>query len=144
MLTLPLHRRQLQRTVWVTLLAWVLALVMGVVNGCPIQPRGAEATASVVSTHGPHVDHRHDAEYPQHDGPTSDPGKAGCLKFCDDESSTVAKGTAAQPDLPGAAIMVIVDWRLAMPVATSAFRGSIERRASHGPPLVIRFLRLTI
>lgn len=42
---------------------------------------------------------------PSTTGPTTDAGKAGCLKFCDDESSTVAKGKTAQTDVPGAVVV---------------------------------------
>ena len=144
MLILPFHRRRLQGTVWVTLLAWSLALLAGMVNACQIQPHGAGLAAPVASTQWPHVGYGRDDGHAEHDAPTSDPGKAGCFKFCDDESSTVAKGTTAQPDLPGAALMSSLHWRSATSAATAATWRPVERPASRGPPLVIRFLRLTI
>ncbi len=71
-------------------------------------------------------------------------GQAGCLKFCADESSVVAKSKTAQPDLPGLAFMISSPWRSATLVASAAPWRSLERPASHGPPLAIRLLRLTI
>lgn len=143
---LRFHRRQLQRTVWVTLVAWSLALLAGMVNACQVQAQGAgaRAAAQLASSHGAHVEGGHDVGQAERDVPTPDPGKAGCFKFCDDESSTVAKGTAPQPDLPDAVIVASVDWRSATSAATAATWRPVERPASQGPPVVIRFLRLTI
>ena len=153
MLSLPFHRRHLRRTVWVTLLAWVLALLAGIANACQLQPHGPVAPASAASTHDSstehptralHVEHgRHDGHV-EHEGSSTDAAKAGCLKFCNDESSTVAKGKTAQADLPGPVVVASVAWRSAVPTATVAMWRSAERPASQGPPLVIRFLRLTI
>jgi hypothetical protein len=92
MLSLPFHRRHLRRTVWVTLLAWVLALLARMANACQLQPHAPGALASAASTHdgsterGMHptqalyVEHGHHDGHAEHDGPTTDAGKAGCLK----------------------------------------------------------------
>jgi hypothetical protein len=78
-----------------------------------------------------------------HEHPTVDAGKAGCLKFCADESSTLAKGHKTQHDLPGPAPMAGVQATSVIAVATVAPWRPVERPASLGPPLVIRLLRLT-
>jgi hypothetical protein len=155
MLSLPFHRHHLRRTVWVTLLAWGLALLAGI-NACQVQPRAPRATASAASprdgsadrgmhpTQSRHVEHGHQVGHPEHDGPATDAAKAGCLKFYDDESSTVAKGKLAQPDVPGPVVAARVDWRSAVPAVTVATWRLVERPASQGPLLFIRFLRLTI
>ena len=90
-----------------------------------------------------------DGEDGDHDGAggpegQADTGKAGCLKFCDDQSSTLAKGETAQTDLPGMVMTAAIDWLSAIPTATAATWRSAERQISQGPPLFIRFLRLTI
>jgi len=77
-------------------------------------------------------------------GDTTDAAKAGCLKFCADESSTVTNGKATQPDLPGPVLVASVDWNRAVSTAAVARWQPVERPTSQGPPLVIRFLRLTI
>ena len=156
MLTLPFHRRHLRRTTWVTLLAWVLALAAGLANACQLQPHEPVASASTSRAHAAssegglhstrtlHVETGHHQSHAEDDDAPADAGKAGCLKFCDDESSAVAKGKLVQVDLAGPVTMSRVEWRSAVPKATVATRRSAARPPSQGPPLVIRFLRLTI
>jgi hypothetical protein len=151
------NHRAKRRTVWVTLLGWVLALLTGIVNACLMQPQGLRTPVSATSS----VNHRSAergmrpaqplaVEHGDQDGraahvrDTTDAAKAGCLKFCDDESSTVANSKTAPTDLPGPVLVASVDWRAAVPIAAVATWQSVERPASQGPPLVIRFLRLTI
>ena len=150
-LTLHFHRRHLRRSVWVMLLAWLLTLSAGVANACQIQPHGLRAPAAVAPRHdasaergGYHTRTLPDDGLSQHHGSTTEAAKAGCLKFCDDESSAVAKSTTAQTDSPGPFMVANVEWRSAVPTGTVTIWRSVERPASHGPPLVIRFLRLTI
>ncbi len=154
--TLHFTRRKMRRTAGVTLFAWVFALLSGVVNACQIQPYGPGQHSSDVSVAGApfagdsrpgaprRIELAHHAAGAEHDGPVNDAGEAGCLKFCADESSTVAKGKTAQPDLPGPVAGVSGLWRSATFFAIAAPGASAERPASQGPPLVIRFLRMTI
>ena len=156
MLTLPFHRRYLRRTAWVTLLAWVLALVAGFANACQLQPHEPMASASasraraasieggLLSTQALHVETGHYLRHAEDDDAPADAGKAGFRKFCDDESSAVAKGKPAQADLAGPVMVSSIDWRPAVPKATVAMRRSAVLPPSQGPPLVVRFLRLTI
>ena len=157
--TLAFNRRQLHRTACVTLLGWVLALMLGVLNACLLQPHGW--TASVSSTPSdpefadagridltvPQVGHghhdSHSAQHGDHDA-SKDAGKAGCLKFCSDESSTLVKGKFIHTDLPNSVVVAVVEWPSMAPLPMGTLRMSAERPASPGPPLVIRFLRLTI
>ena len=159
--TLTFNRRQLRRTACATLLAWVLALLSGVVNACLLQPHGQTATASSSATSSPefaeaglidstvaqvershHDSHR--AQQGDHDVAKEDAGKAGCLKFCADDSSTLAKGKFTQGGLPNPAVVAVVEWPSMAPLPMGTLGRSAERPASPGPPLVIRFLRLTI
>ena len=158
--TLTFNRCQVRRTACVTLLAWVLALMSGVVNACLLQPHGQTAATSSIVTSSPafadaglvestvaHVGHDHHdshlAQHSDHDA-SKDAGKAGCLKFCSDESSTLAKGKFTQADLPNPVVVAVVEWPSMAPLPMGTMRRSAERPASPGPPLVIRFLRLTI
>jgi len=153
MLLIPFHRRHLRRTAAVTLSAWLLALLATVVNACLLQPdlRNASASSALVRValsepvvrafqvehgdHGPRAGQADDS---------ADASQASCLKFCDDESSTVAKGETAQPGLAGLPVAFRTNWHAVVPATAVAMRTSVERPLSQGPPLVIRFLRLTI
>lgn len=155
MLMLPFTRRQLRHTAWVTLFVWLFALLSGVANACLIQQNPQGELGSVSAQAGPvagvaagpatrqvqHVPHHGEDE---DDGIGNDSAKAGCLKFCADEASTVVKRKAAQDDVPGPIFVASVPWPPAAPVATAAQWPPIERPASVGPPLFIRLLRLTI
>ena len=156
MLSLPFQRRHLRSTAVLTLLAWVLALLAGVVNACQLQnyTPGIHApgvyTQGDIAEHGLHAGQALHVKGGDHDvaggqkGP-SDPGKAGCLKFCDDESLSVAQSKASQADLVGMVTVARIDWLAVMPDTTGAsWWRQIERPVSQGPPLFIRFLRLTI
>ena len=100
MSTLKFSRCQLRRIACVTLLAWVLALMSGVVNACLLQPHGVAASAASANTNAEfsnavpvdssaaHVEHGHhhrlEVRQVNHDGAKQDAGNAGCLKFCSD------------------------------------------------------------
>ena len=156
MVSLHFQRRHLRRTAVLTLIAWVLALVGGIVNACQLQTHAPGSYAS------PGPSHREAAEQAMHAGHVlpgeedaqgvdggpgrhdADSAKAACLKFCNDESSTVAKHEAAQSDLPGMLAVASIDWQPETSAAAVTAWRSVERPGSRGPPLFIRFLRLTI
>ena len=154
------NRRQLRRTACVTLMAWVMALLSGVANACLLQPHEQTASApfatsrpefadpGLIESTVAHVEHSHHDDHQAHqvdrDGAKKDGGKAGCLKFCSDESSTLAKGKFTQADLPNPVVVAVVKWPSMTPLPMGALRMWAERPASPGPPLVIRLLRLTI
>lgn len=155
----PLHftRRQLRHTACVALFAWVFALVSGVANACLVQAAepGAAAFSLAAGTRIGGCDSgvapcEHDAGPAHHHadsergGPVEPGGKAACLKFCADESSTLAKSKASQADLPGPVLLAGAPWLTAVQVAAAAQWQAVERPASVGPPLFLRLLRLTI
>jgi len=158
--TLTFTRCQLRRIACVTLLGWVLALLSGVVNACLLQPHDQTAPASSVASNpdfadaglvdstAAHVEHSHHDSHParqgDHDAAKEDAGKAGCLKFCSNESSTLAKGKFTRADLPNPVVVAVVEWHSMAPVPKGTLWRSAERPASPGPPLGIRLLRLTI
>ncbi len=127
-------RQQLRRTACVTLFAWVFALISGVANACLIQ------SAAPVDRQVEHANH-HAAD--ASGGLDQDGGKAGCLKFCVDESSALAKSKALYADLPSSIPLASGHWPLATPVASAVPWHPVERPASVGPPLFLRLLRLT-
>lgn len=135
------HRRR-RRTAGVTLVFWLLALAAGVVNACALGPAGPEGVGLQAEVASP-AQYRDDGERSgHHHGLNS--GQKSCLKFCDDESSAVVK--VKLPAVDGSAVLAVLaqPWQ---PIAATGSTGwglSLRRPGSHGPPLVIRFLRLTL
>ncbi len=144
MLYLPFHRRHRHRIVRVTLLAWVLALLAGMANACLLQVPGAGSIASMASVQ--EVSHQQGLSGYRagHDEDTADAVKAGCVKFCVDEASTLVKAKTSQLDLPTPVCVACIDWRAQSAPVVAAQGHAAEQPAPRGPPLVIRFLRLTI
>ncbi len=155
MLTLHFNRRQLRHFACMTLFAWTFALLSGIVNACLVQPDWhgelgslssqagpAAAGATLSATRQPQQVRQQSED--EGDGPGTDSAKAGCLKFCADESSAVTKSNAPQVDVVGPLFAANVPWRSAAPVAAATHWPLAERPVSIGPPLFIRFLRLTI
>ena len=133
-----------------------MALLAGMANACLLQPHGHGPSAAAVAPHegspahvlksvqAPPTDHEHPAGHAEPVDDSPDAGKAGCLKFCNDARSTVANGGAVQPDLPGPALFACIEWSAMVPTGRVLTWSSAQRPRSQGPPLVIRFLRLTI
>lgn len=120
------------------LLAWVFAVLSGTVNACVVDGHEGPGVVHLLQAQGEHqhssADHDHD-----HGG-----GHAGCSKFCKDESVTVTKYKSLDTITLAP---VLVNSNATLPVC-AAERLSAQRCAArppaHGPPLVIRFLRLTL
>ncbi len=152
MQALCFHRRSSRRIVWSMLLAWAFALGAGVVNACVLSTNWADHHAG-----GAHEHHevRVDGVPVVLAGQTDDrsagldtdrqsPSHDACLKYCDDESTALSKSNvaAADPSLPVGALL---EWW--SPVAHVAHIGLWLPREHHAvpePPLIIRFLRLTL
>jgi hypothetical protein len=152
-------RRGLRRTAWAMLVVWLFALTAGAVNACMLAPVGpAERAAGPVShadiaAHEPAAGSatgtrdgsRHDRAEPVFPhGHAEDSGKVSCLKFCDDESSAIAKVKLAFVDPGSSPLTVHQPWNALVATGSAGFRPSRQRPGSRGPPLVIRFLRLTL
>lgn len=149
-------RRGLRRTAWATLVVWVLALAAGVVNACALAPAGTVERANLqvgITEHDAHASapisssiesHDEQAEAVRHYDHGPDSGKGSCLKFCDDESSAIAKVKLPVVDLSATLLTAAAPWSAIVTIGGAGFRQSLERPGSQGPPLVIRFLRLTL
>jgi hypothetical protein len=149
-------RRQLRRTAWATLMVWVLALAAGVVNACALTPAGPVARAILqvgIVVHDAHAiaptsaaieSHHEQVDAVGHHDHGQDSGKESCLKFCDDETSAIAKIKLPVVDLSSTLLTAAEPWSAIGAAGGAGFRQSLERPGSHGPPLVIRFLRLTL
>lgn len=122
------------------LVAWLFALGMGVVNACVVVPPAVDGHR--VAVIGPH-----DLAGPAahaHQGHGDAIGQTGCLKFCADESSTLSKSHVPALDLGLPLRAVVSAWRSAIPITAIGTWLASDRPMPHGPPLVIRFLRLTL
>lgn len=152
-------RRRLRRAAWATLVVWLFALTAGVVHACMLAPAGPAERAARSVWHAESAAHelaagaatgtldgsRHDqAESVFPHGPAEDSGKLSCLKFCDDESSAIAEVKLVFVD-PGSSLLCAHEpWNAVAATGSAGFRPSRQWPGSHGPPLVIRFLRLTL
>ncbi|MBI3367799.1 MAG: hypothetical protein HY021_04945 [Burkholderiales bacterium] len=155
-------RRRLRRATWATLLVWLFALAAGVVNACALTPRGAvdgvDPQAGIV-VHDKHASKPTAAGHPCHHaqvdevdhhghghghGHGQDSGKVSCLKFCDDECSAIAKVKLPVVGLGSTLLTVAEPWSAIVAAACAGVRHSPGRPSAQGPPLVIRFLRLTL
>ena len=138
----------LRQTVWLTLLAWLFALTAGVVNACMLSGSSVATRTSVAqldhSSNG-FVDAEHrDPGLVAHPDHEQNHANDSCLKFCDDESSALLKGSTPALD-PGVAFLAALPWHVAVvPIANVATGLSLQRPIAQGPPLVIRLLRLTL
>lgn len=130
--TLLLPRHFLRRLVWVTLVAWLLALSVGVLNACVLTPRVSDGHGVVAAGDSPVAQHGHDD------------AKTSCLKFCADESSALSKTQGGAPDLGVPLLLGVSEWQPVVPVIAIGIRQFFDRPMPHGPPLIIRFLRLTL
>jgi hypothetical protein len=142
-------RRQLHRSAWATLVAWLLALAVGVVNACALAPAGSMAravSAGDFAVHGPEAAAPSDAghESHHHHGHEQDAGKHSCLKFCDDGSSALAKIKLPLADFGPGLLTMGQPWDTVSAPDGGGAMPALERPGAQGPPLVIRFLRLTL
>ena len=133
-------RRSIRRQAATLLLAWVFALVSGVVNACIV---GLDAGgAEHIAGHG----HSWMAAEMHDHGPAPE-ATTPCAKFCDDESSSVPPTPGSTPQVSFGAWMAPAP----LPAWTAPARGD-GRDAFTGPavegqgriPIPIAFLRLAL
>jgi hypothetical protein len=140
-------KRRLRHAVWLTLLTWSFALASGVVNACVLSLPERAAEGSTPALHieaGAHTGSSAGIGGHADDDHGGSSGKETCLKFCDDESSALAKSTTYGADLLAALVDVRVERHLAVPAVMVHASPLPEPPHAQGPPLVIRFLRLTL
>lgn len=149
------HRRRVRHTVWMTLLAWSFALAAGVVNACLLAPQGSVEPGAHGAQHrfvahsgdarGMRLaEHGHHGDAASSPGPHPDAGQEGCLKFCDDGASALSKTKVASLD-PGVQLLAAFSaWNASVSKLRLVTLQPLARPSAQGPPLVIRFLRLTL
>jgi hypothetical protein len=142
--------RRLRPLVWAMLFAWLFGLTAGVVNACALDLPSAPARNRVAESHtarpahvGADTGHHVDGLTAQHEHEQNSRNDS-CLKFCDDESSVLFKDNKAEQD-QGVLLVAATLWPVAVvPVSSAGAEQSSARPSAQGPPLVIRFLRLTL
>ena len=141
------------------LIAWIFAIGTGCANACVLTAQEAPGSPHMTTAmfasqaedrHDDEDDElqsaggltHHDAISPSH-GSHQD-GHSGCHKFCKDESATLPKHTAL--DSP-TFVPLLIDTRVAVPtrpIGALFVHRDAERPWANGPPIVLRFLRLTL
>lgn len=131
------------------LLAWTIALVSGVANGCLLEVRDtnhegfavAHSAASDVGHKSPTGNELTLASH--HSG--SDGTKAPCLKVCDEVSQGLLQvNSIVDPADPGHAPIVTVLRAAAIPAISAPRRGNDLWPPPLGLPLRLRFSRLAL
>ncbi len=141
--------KRIRRVAAQVLLAWLIALGVGIANACVVEPGFSEGGVSIshvghdqASAHESHDGH--DQDGPKHHSPHD--GKAPCVKFCD-ESTVGAQPVKQQVDpfspvwlgpIPSDSIAIEHTPTLVGPQAIDSIRW---RPAI---PIAIVFLRLTL
>ncbi len=141
MRTLGLHRQRM--TIWLMLWVWLLAMSSGVLSACLL----TIADRSGGDAHGHATADLHGAgtspeslQGPDHERAA---GTEACLKFCADESSALSTGKVSIADLDGPLAAVVGPRLAGIAGDLLGTRRSLRQPAAQGPPLVIRFARLT-
>lgn len=127
----PQHRRRL---VGLMLVVWLFAVMNSTVHACAVMGHGHADAARVV------LEAAHDGGA----SPAPVPCEGGCRKFCKDESATLTKADS-QPGMNPAALLLIPG----STVLPGAGAGLAPMRAplrapAHGPPVFLRYARLTL
>lgn len=153
---LSLHRRRLHRIVWLILTAWVFALLCGVIHACLLtsSPELRSGLVQLISieaaAHDLHKltsEHRSPAELGPASNQTPDDRSAAsdsCEKFCNNEASSLSKNLSSPAELPVSLVVVSDRWPQVVQSIFSTARWTHWQASAHGPPLVFRFLRLTL
>ena len=146
-----LNRRSKRNIAFVVLLVWLFAAASSIANACVLKVKARETHAQVVTTEPFEAAHAYSASadhapaFADHDGDELDISKAPCLKVCDEGTKLLIKQQASL-DLgdPGSAVHVSVLWTMVIPIATIPSQREGLQSAAHGPPLRVRYSRLTL
>ncbi|MEO7850806.1 MAG: hypothetical protein ABIR94_00955 [Rubrivivax sp.] len=134
-----------RRIASVMLVFWLFALGAGWANACVLQERGTHAhSAEVVATGAPEVSAGHVGVVDDHIAGSS-PGKASCLKVCDDSSRSLVKWQSGV-DLPDLAVLppAVMRWSALVSAPDAPQPAGIEHPARAGLPLRTIYSRLAL
>jgi len=143
-----IHTRAKRNTAFVVLLVWLFALGSSVANACLLETRephsiSAENSAAATS-HVPAVLlAQMGTVAAHHDG--SDGTRESCLKVCDDRTHALPKAySGVDHSDPGPAPLIATLWTGSPNVASAPLRPDDLATPVVGPPLRVRYSRLTL
>lgn len=141
------HQRTKRNTTFVTLLVWLFATVSGMANACLLEtPAKHLHIALNYSEQHPHspASTGHTATVDEHDDDL-DASRESCLKACDDGANAPVKlQTGVDLTDPGLALFVPTTWNATPSVASVPCGFDVLRVPVVGPPLRVRYSRLTL
>lgn len=143
--------RTRRNTTVVALLVWAFALASGMANACLLERPGNHTHTSASRASDGHHAHagdalagHADAIADDHDD-DADAAKESCLKACDDGSNAQVKlQTGVDLTDPGLAPFVVFAWNAATLIAAAPSRFDDLQVPVAGPPLRLRYSRLTL
>ncbi len=141
--------RSKRNTAFMVLLVWLFAVASGIVNACVLQAQGANthfgATKPFEVANVRSASTGHTPDVADHQGDEFDVSKAPCLKVCDDGTQLLIKQqTSLDLGDPGSSFLASVLWTTVIPVATIPRQREGFQSAVHGPPIRVRYSRLTL
>ena len=144
-----LNARSKRNTAFVVLVVWLFAVASGIANACVLKTHGDHAhivaAEAFEAAHDPNAPAGHAHDTADHDGDKLDISKAPCLKVCDDGTQLLIKQQASL-DIGdhGSSFLVSVLWTTVIPITTIPRQRDGLESAAHGPPLRVRYSRLTL
>lgn len=151
------QRSRVRRLAAYMLLVWVMALSAGVVNACVIEPDLHHATQLAGESSAGHGEalvhdqveqdgHPTDSSAHEHSNPGSAPSQ--CIKFCDDESTSVPSGRVqSEPMDPVHWLMLTTAIPASAPVGNELVAWVMSPSAwvpHRQGPILYAFLRLAL
>ena len=143
------HPRSKRNTAFVVLLVWLFAVASGIANACVLKTHGDHAQVitsepfEAAHAHNAPASHTPDAD--DRDGDELDISKAPCLKVCDDDTQLlITQQTSLDLGDPGSAFLVSVLWTSVIAVVTIPRQRDCLQATAHGPPIRVRYSRLTL
>ena len=141
--------RTRRRATFVAILVWSFALASGMANACLVETQGKQPHTTARHSSDAHHTHVNDAlagdaiavDHDNH----AEASKESCLKACDDGSNGPIKlQTGVGLTDPGLAPFVVFAWIATTPIASEPSRFDELHVLVVGPPLRLRYARLTL
>lgn len=148
--------RAKRNTAFKVLPLWLFALVSGFANACLLEvpeahshgitfESSASAEGQAASHPHAHSESDHHADAATDHGDDSGASKAPCLKVCDDGSHSLPtqRSGVDQAD-HGVVAVAAVLWTVPAPIVSNSYRVDDLQFPVPGPPLRVRYSRLTL
>ena len=138
--------RSRRNTAFMVLLVWLFAVASGIANACVLKAHDAHSSVETVdAAHGVHASTGHKVAVADHGSDEVDVSKAPCLKVCDEGTQLLIKQqTSLDIGERSSAFLVSVLWTTVVPVVTFPTQKDGLQATAHGPPIRVRYSRLTL